>query len=372
MSVAFLLFLALGLIAHLLTPDLTFSDTEKRALETFTKPNPQNVASGRFMSSFDRYASDQFPYRQFLVGLKSESERALGKFDNGRVWFGKDGFLVEKKTETPDLSLHKNALLSFGEALAAHYPELNRYLMIAPTASEMLPERLPPFAPTIPQRSILDNVYAEIGDYHVIDLSERLRQGESDTYFYRNDHHWTSVGAKIAYEAFAEASHLTPTENLKETLLSDSFLGTTYAKAALFNPLPDKITIFEASIGEDINDTLEIFDDTGTLLRRGVYALDKLQTSDPYLVFLGENRGYLKLTSKVKNGDALLLIKDSYANAVVPFLSRHYETIHLIDLRYFRGDLLSLIEEEGPIKDTLILYNFVTFSEDRNLYRLLG
>lgn len=371
LSIVFVLFLLTAIVWHLLTPDQDFSETEKRPLETFTPPAINNLVSGRFMSSFERYADDQFPLRPFFVGLKSASEKAIGKFDNGRVWFGKDGYLIEKKTTTPDLKTHANHLFEFASKQKEESPETKRYLMIAPTASSMIPDVLPPFTPTIDQAGILDTFYRQAGDYEVIDLKKTLASDDAHRFYYRNDHHWTSEGAKVAYESFCLTAGLEPVQNLEASVINDHFLGTTYAKAALFSPIPDSISIYRPVEAPDPNESVEIIDDKGTLLRKGIYAWDQLESADPYLVFMGENAGYLKLQTSAGTGRSLLLIKDSYANAVIPFLTHHYETIHVIDLRYFAGDLMTIIKDERPIQDTLILYNFVTFSEDRNLYRLL-
>ncbi|HHT43914.1 MAG TPA: hypothetical protein GXZ89_00205 [Fastidiosipila sp.] len=371
LSLVFVLFLLTAIIWHLVTPDSDFSETEKRPLETFTLPEIKNLVSGRFMTSFERYADDQFPLRPFFVGLKSASEKVIGKFDNGRVWFGNDGYLIEKKTTPPDLSTHANHLFEFGVKLNKQSPETKRYLMIAPTASSMIPDVLPPFTPAIDQEAILADFYRRAGDYHVIDLKDALSTDEAHRFFYRNDHHWTTEGAKVAYENFCFAAGLEPVQDLQTSEISDRFLGTTYAKAALFSPRPDTISIYRPAEGDDPNEKVRIIDDKGSLLRTGIYAWEQLESADPYLVFMGENAGYLKLQTSADTGRSLLLIKDSYANAVIPFLTHHYETIHVIDLRYFTGDLMTLMKDERPIQDTLILYNFVTFSEDKNLYRLL-
>ncbi|HHU13202.1 MAG TPA: hypothetical protein GXZ64_08230 [Clostridiaceae bacterium] len=369
-TAGFCLFLLVGFLLHLATPDLAFSETEKRALEAFTPPLPAQLASGRFMSSFERYANDQFPFRPFFVGLKSESERLIGKFDNGRVWFGRDGYLFEKKTEMPDLTYHAEFLRGFASVLEEKYPEMRRFLMIAPTATEIVPDRLPPLTPAIPQTETLISWFDDAGDYTVVDVASRLQDGNRDDYFYRNDHHWTSAGALAGYRAFANAAGFTADESVKPVTLADRFLGTTYAKAAIFFPKPDTLSIYRTD-GDDPNDRVRIYDGTGTLLQTGLYDYEKLLSSDPYLVFIGRNDDYLRLETDAAGNKSLLLIKDSYANSMLPFLTKDYKTIHVIDLRYFGSSLSALIQKEGPIDDTLILYNFVTFSEDTNLYRLL-
>lgn len=71
------------------------------------------------------------------------------------------------------------------------------------------------------------------------------------------------------------------------------------------------------------------------------------------------------MATGTKNGKTLLLLKDSYANAMVPFLTQHYETIVLVDLRYYRDSLLPLFEE--GVDDLLILYNVSGFAAEKTV-----
>lgn len=370
LSILFCLFIGAGMILHLAIPDDAYSETEKRPLEAFPETNVSSLTSGRFMSAFDRYANDQFPARPFFVGLKSESEAAIGRFDNGRVWFGRDGYLVEKVTKAPNLHYHAESLHIFQDMLSRVSPETNRYLLIAPTITTTKPSILPSYTPVVDQMSALAKMYAQSGDYEIIDVKTALTAETNGPSFYRNDHHWTTDGAYAAFQVFAKAAGLTDREDYQAEILVPSFLGTTYAKAALFNPVPDTIAIQRPAMASDPNDLVAVYDKQDALLQTGIYRYDNIAASDPYLVFLGQNVDYLRLETKADNDQQLLLIKDSYANSFIPFLTAHYGTIHVVDLRYFSGSMETLIKEEGPFADALLLYNFVTFADDTNLYRL--
>ena len=65
----------------------------------------------------------------------------------------------------------------------------------------------------------------------------------------------------------------------------------------------------------------------------------------------------------------LLLVRDSYADSLTPFLTERFAEIHLIDLRYYRASLQDYIRENG-IDETLVLYGFSNFTTDRNLFLL--
>ena len=65
------------------------------------------------------------------------------------------------------------------------------------------------------------------------------------------------------------------------------------------------------------------------------------------------------------------MIKDSFANAFVPFLADSYDNIYMVDLRYFNEDMQAYLKEKN-ITDILMLYNVSNFVTDRNLYKLKG
>lgn len=77
----------------------------------------------------------------------------------------------------------------------------------------------------------------------------------------------------------------------------------------------------------------------------------------------------IRITTGHTEGRRLLIVKDSYANSLIPFLTSHFSEIDVVDLRYYDGDLLKLMKER-QIRDMLILYNMTTFSEDPSIKAL--
>ena len=65
----------------------------------------------------------------------------------------------------------------------------------------------------------------------------------------------------------------------------------------------------------------------------------------------------------------LLIVKDSYAHSIVPFLALHFDEIHMVDLRYYRGSLSEYRETNG-IDTTLVLYNLPNLAEDRDVVQI--
>lgn len=100
-----------------------------------------------------------------------------------------------------------------------------------------------------------------------------------------------------------------------------------------------------------------------------IYDDTKLETKDKYAVFFGGNYGQVTIRTPAGTGRNLLIVKDSFANSMVPYLLEDYDTITMVDLRYFRGSLESLKEEQG-ITDFLLLYEMSSFAQDGNLYKM--
>ena len=100
-----------------------------------------------------------------------------------------------------------------------------------------------------------------------------------------------------------------------------------------------------------------------------LYDMTKLMEKDQYTLFQGGNWAKVTIETGVKNGRHLLLVKDSFANCFVPFLTEDYETITMLDLRYFNDPVEELMAEQGTT-DVLILYELSNFAADSNLFKL--
>ena len=93
-----------------------------------------------------------------------------------------------------------------------------------------------------------------------------------------------------------------------------------------------------------------------------------LDTKDKYSLFLNNNNPIIKIKNNdINDGSKILILKDSYANCFVPFLTEHYEEIHVIDARYYRGSMSDYLKENN-IDNTLFLYNMNTIDTDTGIY----
>ncbi|MBD8952396.1 MAG: hypothetical protein EGR85_07620 [Subdoligranulum sp.] len=188
-------------------------------------------------------------------------------------------------------------------------------------------------------------------------LDSRQALSAVDDPYYHTDHHWTTMGAQAVYEQWAAATgHAVRHYDL--TLASDRFRGTLYSKVLL----PDSVYDSVYYAPEIAVDSVVCDGEDGTL-----YDLSALERKDKYELFLGGNYGKTVITTGVENGKHLLLVKDSFANAFVPFLTGDYETITMIDLRYYRDSMQSLADEST---DILVLTEMSNLAASGDYFKL--
>ena len=100
-----------------------------------------------------------------------------------------------------------------------------------------------------------------------------------------------------------------------------------------------------------------------------LYVRSFLDVKDKYSSFTGSNAPVVTIETDVGNGKNLLLVKDSYAHSLVPFLSKHFSKITMVDMRYINTDLNSLIDLD-EYQQTMFMFNVVSFSSDLHLKKI--
>jgi len=364
-----ILALALALLldaALLLSPRRTFSPLENRNLQQRPALTLRALASGRFETRFDTFLADQFPFRDAWVGLKAALDRLAGRTESNGVLLGRDGCLIQRFV-APD----EDAYARTRDALAAflnRHGDLPQYVMVAPTAATVLRDKLPALADAGDESGYLDRLAADLAATPAAfvdlraDFADAAARGEQ--LYFRTDHHWTADGARLAYLALARAAGLSgESADYERVLLSDCFQGTLSAASG-----------FRMGDSEDLWAWLPVGDGPDYVVtwvaenRRGasLYAPECLDTRDKYAVYLGGNFPEVRVETTVDTDRTLLVLKDSYANALIPFLLPDYHRIVVVDPRYFTGDLEVLIQAEG-VTEILLLYNAVTLAQDTAL-----
>lgn len=362
MIVFFLSFIGgLGLL-HILAEDQSFSEIENRVLSKFPKPTFKSIISGDFTSDFEQYISDQFVWKKFWIGVKSDAERLTLKQENNGVFIGKDEYLLEGY-EGPGEQFQRN--LKSIQYFLDKTKDIHSYLLLAPTAVEIYHDKLPLFVDNHSQKEtyeIAKNQFAS--SIKLIDVYEHLKNKRNEPIYFRTDHHWTMRGAYYAYEIAANEMGLIPyrIDDFHIEIVSDDFYGTLYSKANAYRIKADKIEVFQPKF--DV--TYEVEYEEGKIRKNNLYEWAYLNKKDKYSLFLDGNHPQLKIKSTIDNGRKLAVLKDSYAHSFIPFLANHFEEVHVIDLRYYHNNMYEYLED-NEISDVLFLYNQPNFEKDSNL-----
>ena len=355
--------LLLGLAGkEALSHQRTYSPVEKRELQTRPEISITKVLDGRFQKKYESYLRDQFPGRDHWVSFQTDMELFMGKNEIHNVYIGKNHYLLEHYTEKEfdpqQISKNLQALEKFvGKAKQ----NADVHVMMVPTKSWVLREKLPAFAPHYKEQKFYDALQQKLEKEDVlISVEPVLDAHKEEEIYYRTDHHWTTLGAWYAYEQCTKAvgGDLQRAQGKKKfRCISKDFYGTTYAKIN-YARQADKIEIYEPA------DKLRVVYNMGEKKTKTLYDVSFLKTADQYSVFTGGNQAVLEITGGIKNGKTLLLIKDSFANSILPFLAEDYEKLVVVDLRQLNVSGDRLLEMFSPT-DILILYNSAQFAQDK-------
>ena len=399
----------------------TYSETENRKLSEFPEFSTKALLSGDYFADIDTWFADTFPFRENLTKADTFIKSLYG-FDSitihGDVDSGDDipdapievpvtekpaPQVTEPVTMPDDDELSKDngdpnakkpdhgvqelsAIVVAGDSAYEYYsfsqdvaprfidrvnkldeiakPHGKVYAMIIPTSMDItLNDALRAEVKSANQKKALDYFNASFKNTVAVDsIYDTLRAHRNDYIYFRADHHWTALGAYYSYEEFAKAKGIKPVPLSKyKTQTFDNFIGTFYSSSGQ-NPAlkenPDYVTAYLPFN----NTTCKISD---SVLYEGfdydiIKDVSDYTPGSKYLTFIGGDNGLTTITNlDLPRGESCLVIKDSYANAFVPFLIPHYNKVYVVDPRHYKGTLTEFCENK-QVNDVIVLTNIST------------
>lgn len=356
---------------NIFLPDKNFSAEENRLLQTMPKPSISSIFSGRFETKAESYAADQFMLRNMFIKIKSSFDTSLGSTESNNVFMCKDNYLMENisKADAKKMENNYNSLAKLKQL----YPNINMDFMLVPNAANIMSDKLPLFAVTEDQNKQMDDFFKKIQSIGInpVDVRATFKKNkEKIELYYHTDHHWTTDGAYLAYQDFSKKNKLNSNIKYDALAVKNDFRGTLASKSGFTNGLNDMIKIYLPKEGQNYKNSVIFYSDTKEKTTE-FYKLNNLKKKDTYTVFGGSNHPIYSIKTPVSSQRKLLLIKDSYANSFIPFLSQDYREIIVIDPRYFFDDISEIIKANG-ITDILFLYNANTFFNDNSLDMMIS
>ena len=345
----FAVFLYALSIADLFSPQYEKSELENRDLAKFPKFSIKMLVNNEYTPKIEDFTEDHFIRRNDWISLKSICESVLGKGENNGIVYGEDGYLFTKVLSEDTTQRDKN--LTAMAAFVANNPEFDIKIMLAPTSPSVMTDKVKPGSPVNNADEIITQLENLAGSENLIDVRDTLKEHSDEYIYYRTDHHWTTLGAYYAYSEYMTEIGRTPRSLDEFSFVEvENFLGTHYSKSKNYNVQPDVMTYIE-------NDSeMEIMGSYTS-----IYDYEKLEVRDKYAMFLQGNNGFSSI--KGDGEGKVLVIKDSYANCFVPYLTGDFEQVDVMDLRFHSQSVRQLMLEE-EYDSVLVLYNSETINTD--------
>ena len=368
-AVVFAAVLFLLCILTFILPQRDFSENENRPLTTLgslTAGGAKAVFDGSFESAAGDFFRDQFPLREGMLKLRSLSDVLTLRMETADVMYGKDGYQIPRPDQS--CAAAKGNLDAIEELRAALEKDGKALVFaVAPRPADALY----PYYPAGYDGSDLERGRKAVFDgcSYAVDLLGALSPSidAGEYVWYRTDHHWTTKGAYLAACAILSefGKELPGMEYFKVETASGEFYGTTYSKT--MSPLTESDVIEYYRYGGDGDFVTEIVDTGETF--EGFYDRSYLEKKDKYSSFFGGNNARVRVTKKGgEERQTLLVIKDSYAHAVMPFLAMYYD-LDVVDPRYYTSSVYRLSQEDGCFA-VLILCGVDTVTENQSLARV--
>lgn len=390
------------------------SEIEKRELEKFPTFSFQSYFSGEFTANVAKWYDDTVPYRDSFKNAGNNIKAFFGiASDNTAVIVGKpiktvgddsnnsskasksdnkssdntdsskaeesaqkdfrqenaEGDIAENGMLIVNQNNHWRGLELFGGGSGNAYVSslnslrekldgnVNIYSMPAPLASEFYtPANFSDYSAS--QADCFNNIASRLSDgITSVDIASVLSKHTEENIYCRTDHHWQPLGAYYAAQAFANTAGV-PFTDIKEYKKVDTkdFVGTLYAfsgDSRLLND-PETFTYYEP-----LTEYSTYYYDSEFKYKYSGNLLVNVDTANSYLRFMGGDDQVVKVKTNVNNGRKLLVIKDSYGNAEIPFYTSSFEEIYVVDMRYFKRNLVNFINTTGV---TDVLFTMAAFS----------
>ncbi len=367
----------------------TVSENEKRELTRFPSFTLESFLSGEFTAQVSLWFSDTYPLREGMIGANASLQSLYGirgeqvvgggnaddipsgpadvvfnPTDNG-MGEGVDGMYVNGDTAYQLYFFNKQNSDSYAALInkfaSSVGNDVNVYDMIVPLHYQIsLSQETAKKYNASDCKEAIDYIYSNLsGSVKTVNTLPYLTANNSEYLYFRTDHHWTARGAYYTYVAFCQAKGITPTPlEDYQRMQFNGFLGTLYTEAKQPAAMKDSPDYVEAFIPIGTN-TITVTEKSGNVVD---YQIVNKQTDAwypaagaKYNCFIAGDNPYSKIHNpNINDGSSIVVIKESYGNAFIPFLVDSYEYVHVIDYRYWSGDLAGFVKDSG-IDDCLFL-----------------
>ena len=237
-------------------------------------------------------------------------------------------------------------------------PDVNVYNMVVPTSAEFyLPEGFDGF--TASQWKKAEHIRVRLRDVLNVDAYSALAAHTNEAIYSRTDHHWMPLGGYYGAMSFAECAGVPFADlNQYKKVTRGGFVGYMYmyTKSSLIYNDPEQFDLYIPPNNDNLKTTY--YDGYLSGKREGAL-ITSPDAGAYYCSFLGADNVVAEIETDVKNGRTLVIFKESYGNAIVPFLTSSFEKIYVCDIRYFYKNAVQFCSD---VNATDLLFSVCTFT----------
>ena len=376
----FVFFIALSVTVLMLPADKESVYSENRMPATMIPITADNLISGEWASNFEEYLGDNLGFRSELTSASEwiEAQRGIEKKEFGKIIstnkdigtsiVQKSSLLVLNNTIMEVFIQNKEAEKKYIDTVnffAHKLPDMKIYSMLIPTQLEFQEEMYANIGDS--QKDTIEYIYSKLDERIVTVDAYNALENHSDEYIYfRTDHHWTALGAYYGYCAFLNASgdsSIVKADDFTKNKV-DKFTGYLFkqAQSPELARYPDVIDWYDTNY----DGTISVENRNVNNGIRDVYEGTLFDEDKPnYGLFMSGDQPLSVITNhRYENGKSIVIMKDSYSNAFIPWLINNYKRIILIDPRTSNEKLSDVISEFKPDELMIMNYIFTTAFED--------
>lgn len=359
------------------------SDAEKRELTKFPTFTVESFASGEWTSQVSLWFADTYPMRELMVSADFAFQEIYG-IRNEKV---NSEAYVKNDTAYQSYGFNQGETDRYIKLINDFKTQIGNkatvYDLIAPLHYQISPskEQLMAMLNSPDGKEKINYIYSELSGIKTVDAFSVIEEHNTEYLYYRTDHHWTARGAYYAYVAFCNEKGDIEPKSLSDykKYEFEGFLGTLFFDNGQPQDMKDNPDFVEAFVPIGTNDLYVHVagEEKPTKYSGGVVRIDTDKfyplPGTKYNCFLTSDNPletsesfYCKIDNPtINDGSSIVVIKESYGNAFVPFLVDHYDHVYIIDYRYWKGHLANFVEENS-IDDVLFLNVInITSTKDR-------
>ena len=266
------------------------------------------------------------------------------------------------------------------------FPEVNVYCMVIPNAVAFYcPDTAKAW--TDAELPAIRNILSQLSkDVKSVDIFDTLQAHVEEPIYSRTDHHWAPLGAYYAAQTFAKVADVDfkDLSDYEPRVIHD-YVGSmwTFSRDRAVKEAPEDF-VYYVPRDSNYSATRIIYKKVSKRVGRKRHrrTISWLTASEPesfsffrdyedgnsaaYCVFMGGDLNTTSVVTQIRNGRRLLILKDSYGNALPSNLFSSFEEIHVVDCRYFLQNMIDFVKTHG-ITDILFANNLIHASSQKTV-----